>query len=406
MSGMSGKVVNRAGLELPRHHYERVIVGGGMMGLACAFYLRRLAPEGNLLVVEADGIPSEGGATFVSPAIAHRAFEDAETRARADWTLSVLERLSEETGVTRPHDLPFRGGGWARLSGAAERVAGLETLSLESFLTGLTEAQRTNLRHLIHLDEVGHVLYDPKGGYGSAEAVALHYGHGAVALGADLLLNARATFEGANRLRIERLEFNRYMGRERVRTESVEADTLIVAAGAETADWLEEALGVPLPLRKVYAQYPRIEADPRFHMLNGRVTMPVLDFAGFTLRPQGEGVLVVPSPLPPDPPDYTPTGGRVAGVRVGLRRELLDRLMNASDALLFVAWESLNLGKTVKRVRGAWEVVTKSGGPEWTRLENTSHYALVGGLEGFSLGLAVAYDLAATIHQVESRPWG
>ena len=47
--------------------------------------------------------------------------------------------------------------------------------------------------------------------------------------------------------------------------------------------------------------------------------MPVLEHKGFTLRPQGEGLLVVPPPLSPDPAGYTPTGGNLMGVRTGLR---------------------------------------------------------------------------------------
>ena len=57
----TGKVVNRAGLELPRTCYDTAIVGGGLLGLACAFYLRRFAPERTLLIIEADGVPSEEG---------------------------------------------------------------------------------------------------------------------------------------------------------------------------------------------------------------------------------------------------------------------------------------------------------------------------------------------------------
>ena len=397
----AGKVVNRAGLELPRTRYDTIIVGGGLLGLACAFYLRRFAPERTLLVIEADGVPSEEGATFVSPAVAHRTFE-GEAGRRAAWALSILARLAEETGVTRPHDVPFRNVGWARSLSKPVEVAGLETLELNTFLEHLSQKGQTDIPQLLNLEGTSHVLYDPKGGYGSAEAAALHFGFGAVGSGADLLLNARATLTEST-IKLERLEFARDMQRKVVRTESVEADTLIVAAGAWSAALIEEGLGEVLRVGRVYTQYPRVEKDARLKLAAGRVVMPVIEHQGFTLRPQGEGLLVVPPPLPPDPAGYVPTGGGLMGVRTGLRRELLDTLTAHADALPLLGWDTLNLGKTVSKVRGAWEVLTRSGHPEWRRVGEA--YALLGGRDGFTLGLAAAYDLAATLADVDGRPW-
>ena len=74
-------------------------------------------------------------------------------------------------------------------------------------------------------------------------AAALHFGFGAVGSGADLLLNARATLTESRAIKLERLEFARDMQRKVVRTEAVEADTLIVAAGAWSAALIEEGLG-------------------------------------------------------------------------------------------------------------------------------------------------------------------
>ena len=396
----TGKVVNRAGQGLPRTRYDTVIVGGGLLGLACAFYTRRFLPERTLLVIEADGVPSEEGATFVSPAVAHGAFE-GEARRRAAWALSVLARLAEETGVTRPHDVPFREVGWARSLSEPVAVTGLETLTVDAFLESQNQ---TDLTQLVNFDKASHVLYNPKGGYGSAEAAALHFGHGAVKEGADLLLNARATLAGPNTLKLERLEFARDMQRKVVRREVVEADTLVVAAGAWSAALVEDGLGEVVPVGRVYMQYPRVERDARLALEAGRVAMPVIEHQGFTLRPQGEGLLVVPPTLPPDPAGYVPTGGNLMGVRTGLRRELLDALMAYTDDLPLLEWDTLNLGKTVSKVRGAWEVLTESGRPEWRRVGETA-YVLLGGREGFTLGLAAAYDLAATLAEVGARPW-
>ena len=399
LSVMSGNVMNRAGLVLPRKHYDYVVLGGGLLGLAVAFYLRRLEPQASLLIVEQGGIPSESGATFVSPAVAHAFFEEDELRKRARWNLQTLANLSKETGVERPNDVPFRQVGMLSL----ERENGADTQPTQALLETFAFQQVEATKHLLELPEFPHARWDASAGYGSAEAAALHYGYGAVKEGADLLLNARAQPLNKFEIKLERLEFDRQMRHRVVKTEKITADAVIVAAGASTPALVEDALGVLLPYRRHYVQYPRIETDVRLPLDGGRVNLPVICADGFTLRPQGEGVLVVPPPLSPDPDGYEPTGARLLGVRVGVRREVLDTLLAHADALPFVNWESLNLGKTVQKVRGAWEVIPPDGVPKWRQVEGW--HTLVGGRHGFSLGLAAAYDLAATLANTEARPW-
>jgi glycine/D-amino acid oxidase-like deaminating enzyme len=194
------------------------------------------------------------------------------------------------------------------------------------------------------------------------------------------------------------------MRREVVKTERVTADAVVIAAGVGTAALIEEGVGVTLPLRKSYNQYPRLEASPQLTLTEGRVALPVVEHLGFSLRTQGEGVLVVPPPLPPDPEGYQPRGGQLVGVRVGLRRELLEELMERLESMPFLAWETLNLGKTASGVRGAWDVHTPSGLPEFFEVR-PGLYALAGGREGLTLGLAAALDLAGKVANQPERPW-
>ena len=395
--------MNRAGLALPRTHYDRVVLGGGLLGLAAAFYLRALEPEASLLIVEQGGIPSESGATFVSPAVAHAFFEQAELRQRARWTLQILANLSEETGVERPNDVPFRQVGVLNL----ERETREGTQPTRKHLETFSSEQANAMGALLALPEFPHARWDAGAGYGSAEAAALHYGYGAVGRGADLLLNARAQPLNEREIKLERLEFDRQMRHRVVKTEKhTTADAVIVAAvGAETSALVEDALGVLLPYRRRYVQYPRIEADARLP-LAGRAC-ELYPSSVQTVSPYAPKERVCWScrpPSSPDPDGYEPTGARLLGVRVGVRREVLDALLAHADALPFVNWESLNLGKTVQKVRGAWEVIPPDGVPEWRQVGDNWH-TLVGGRHGFSLGLAAAYDLVATLAKRDARPW-
>ena len=280
-----------------------------------------------------------------------------------------FSKLGERNGRHAAHDVPFREVGWARSLPAPVAVAGLETLTADAFLEKLLQEKQTDLTKLANFGEASHVLYDPKGGYGSAEAAALHFGHGAVREGADLLLNARATLTGPNTLTLERLEFARDMQRKVVKREVVEAGTLIVAAGAWSAALIEDGLGEVLPVGRVYMQYPRVEADKRLKLGTGleagRVAMPRARAQGLHPPAPGRGPAGGPAMLPPDPAGYLQRAELLWACGRACAANSWTCSWRTRGDLPLLEWDTLNLGKTVSKFGALWEVLTGSGGPEW-----------------------------------------
>ncbi|MEJ2667784.1 MAG: FAD-dependent oxidoreductase, partial [Deinococcales bacterium] len=53
----------------PRETYDVAVIGGGLLGAAVAERLRSLAPQASVVLIEADGLPNESGATVASPGL-------------------------------------------------------------------------------------------------------------------------------------------------------------------------------------------------------------------------------------------------------------------------------------------------------------------------------------------------
>jgi len=393
---MAGRVFNHSGLALERTHYDIGIVGGGLLGLSCAFWMMTLEPGLKVLIVEQGGIPQEGGATQNSSGL----FSLAQLGNRleeARWTLGVLQNLEQITGIQRPHDPKFQQVGWLTLF--SEGVGN----ALEPNLTFLSSAARSNLERLVNLSSVTHAQRDPEGGYGSVSSAALHFGFGAVAKGVDLMLSTRAHSEaGSRHLTLERLDIDRHMKVFVARQERVSVNKLVVAAGAEGRAWLEQNLNLNFELPTHYVQHLRISEKALLERLGGEVVMPILERGGFVLRPHLGGVLISLPPIAPDPADYVSRGASFMGVPVGLRREYLDSVLEAMDALPCLGWPELNLGKTALELLGAWEVAREY--PGWLEVD-AGVYTLFGGRRGFELGLSTAFDLASSVLGKAGRPW-
>jgi glycine/D-amino acid oxidase-like deaminating enzyme len=400
---MSGSVLNRADLDLPRERYDLVVIGGGLLGLAAAFYHRKFAPTRSVLVVEQGGVPSEEGETHFSPAIHHQFFRDEEQRRRARWWSEILNHPENESGVSIAMKNSFATVGYltsnpAAIEMARTRADGLQRVRAADF-------RGTMVERFFAFGPDTRLAFDPTGGCGNAEALALHFGFGAVALGVDLCLNARAAFDRSGDVRLDRLTLNNRMQVEIARQSRVHASTLIIAAGAATGPLIEHQLGELTPLRRYFAQFPRIDFEPPFQLrTDGTLEMPVVSAGDLTIRPHLDGALVVPASLPPDPDGYTPQGGRFMGVNVGLRKELITRFVSRMESIPALGLPSFNLGKAPRNLRGAWEALTPGGLPEFRRVAELDTYALVGGALGFSLGPACAVELAARL-TASAVPW-
>lgn len=402
-----GKVLNRAALDPPRGEYDFVIIGGGLLGVACAWFLREFAPERSVLLVEAGGIPSEEGGTHVCPALHHHLYPDPEERARARWLTGWLETLAR--GGEKPL---FARVGFLRPAGDGEEDAA-GAVPFAAWREGQPENVRRNVDTLFGFADEAPVVFDPDGGHGNAEALALRLGHAGVGRGLDLMLNARAAFDGPATLRLDRLEMNNRMQVEVVRQTTVRAGSIVVACGAAGARLVAEGWGEALPpgFGRFFAQYPRFENDADLRRdARGVTEMPVVAArrGGFTIRPHGDGALLVPAlPTDPDPEGYAPVGGKLFGVGTGLRGELLAPLVAALEELPALGRPSLNLGKTVANVRGAWETLTPAGRPAvWQHPGGAPVRLLAGGAHGFSLGIAAACELAHRLSGTDtSLPW-
>ncbi len=375
-----GKVLNHANIPLERSHYDLVIVGAGMLGLSLAFWLRTLAPQHSVLVVEEGGIPRERGATQNRSGIFAPLKQDNQT----EFVWDTLQNIARVTQIQRPYDPVFQPCGAVHLARAGNPIP-------------FSQPVQHNLEQLLDMQNYAGATWQPQAGYGSPSSVALHFGFGAVAQGADLMLNARAVAGTAQTLCLERLDIDNTMRVHVSRCDLVTYDRLVVAAGAWSAGWLEQNMHISSDIPVRYVQHLRLDEKIPLERSGTEVNLPVVLVDGFRLRPHFGGVLLelpdLPTVVAPNI-QHIPTGGTLEGVEVGLCSAALEGMLNHLEHMPMLGSEHLFLGKTSLDLMGSWQVAQDL--PSWCKIAN-GLYTLLGGKQTFERGLAVARDLAVAL---------
>lgn len=383
MTGGAGRVWAHVGQAFTETSYDVVVVGAGRMGAACALFLRRLTPGLRLLIVERGGLPNEEGATILAPGVWTTQDVPPGREAEAAW---VRAQVAGEFG-----DVQFAARPLLELH--REEVAG--SVPIAKILARFPEAAELFDPEALSFGQVDEAaaLYRPG-------AVALACGQGAVRAGADLLLNSHAHLIPGG-VRVDRLTVTNIHQIVTHETHELRARVMVVATGADGPNAAEHDLGVHTAHGRAYRQTPRLNTPST----DGT---PILRAGGLTLRPQHGGFTLIPPIHHRDPHGYLPTGGRLTGVPVGVRRETLEDLIRLMDALPPLGTEALEVGRSLADVPGAWLALPQGRAdtlPVHERLTDGAHL-LLGGPLADTLGLAVAYDLAAEIAGVRERLWG
>ncbi|MDO4246434.1 MAG: FAD-dependent oxidoreductase [Deinococcus sp.] len=353
--------------------FDIVVVGAGRMGAACALYLRQLAPHLSLLLVEEGGLPNEEGATILAPGV-WTAFDVPEGQeAAAEWTreqlLSGIEKLEVES---RPLVELLRDG--------ADTVPSSEALAHAPEALALLDPQ---VYPCAHVDDRA-LTYRPG-------QLALQAAQQAIRLGANLLLNTRAE-PGVGQVKLHRLTVTNTHQIVVHETRQVRARAVVVAAGAAGPVLVEHGVGLHTRHGRAYVQYPRLN-------LPTSAQTPVLRAGGLTLRPQNDGLTLIPPIHHRDPQGYQPAGGQLTGVLTGLRREVLEDLVALMDGLPALSSDRLELGRSSADIAGAW-VSLPGGQPDTIPTAEQPApglFLLLGGPRADTLGLATAHALATEV---------
>ncbi|WP_425146008.1 FAD-dependent oxidoreductase [Deinococcus sp.] len=367
-TGLSGQVYAHVGQAFRELRYDLLIVGAGRMGAALARFVMEAAPQVRLLLAEEGGLPNEEGASLLAAGVWH-SFVPPEQRVRTERARQLLGESLNTCGV---------------LQGRADPHPGFSPL--RDFWTPELDA-------LIDPEVLPFARLDARGGSFSVGSQTLQNAQTAVKLGADLMLNVRAELLGGGGARLHRLSVTNTHQVVVDHSVTLRAGAVIVAAGAAGAHLVEAGLGLITAHRQAYRQSPRLN-------LPSGPGSRVLRASGFILRPHSGGYSVTPPTVHPDPWGYVPSGGRLAGVPVGLRRELIESVLDNLEALPGLGGEGLVVGRSSADIPGAWVALPAGGWPLSERLDG-QHWLLLGGERADLSGLSVAEELALEIAKLQ-----
>ncbi|MFC6617027.1 FAD-dependent oxidoreductase [Deinococcus radiophilus] len=257
-SGPRGQVWAHVGQPFDRRAYDVVVIGAGMLGAGCAAALREVVPGRSLLLLDEGGLPNEEGATLLGAGVWDAAGLEGHATELAERSRAELQRWLGDALTPR-----------TLLDFGAERTEAAEA-SAEVLQAFDDMADWVDPEQLPHVTRREVLTYRPG-------ELTLRLGQGAVAAGADLMLNVRAELTPGG-VRLHRLSVTNRHEIVVHETHDITVDQVIVAAGAAGPELIESGLGLHTPHGRAYVQRPRLRQP-------SGPTSPLLRAGNLLLRP-------------------------------------------------------------------------------------------------------------------------
>jgi len=270
--------------------YDVILVGGGVMGCATAYYLLRFDPRLKVAILEMDAT-YEKASTPLSDGNTRIQFNIKENIQISQFGLEVLKRFSQEMEVNgEKPDAAFRQQGNLFVLDEASREESYEGMLLQQSLGcevhWLTPEEVQQHYPLYNLKDCVAGTFGPQDGTMSPLAVLMGYKKKVISLGAKFL-QAEVTeiLKHGNQIVGVKLSSGRLLN-----------GNIVVNTAGAWAPKIAKTVGVDLPIEPTKRQVTIIETNVR-----PEKTLPVLFLpSGFYCIHESEGIFTVGKSLPTD----------------------------------------------------------------------------------------------------------
>jgi glycine/D-amino acid oxidase-like deaminating enzyme len=276
---------------MDKNIYDVIMVGGGVMGCATAYYLLKKDPQIKVAIIEKD--PTyEFSSTVLSDANIRLQFNVKENIQISQYGLEVLETFANdmEVGGVKP-DVAFRQQGNLFLADEAGKQATLKGLTTQQSLgcpvEWLIPAQIKERFPLFKVDQLAGGAFCSLDGTMDANAVLMAYKNKAVELGAEYIVGEVYEILKAN---------GRVIGVCLASGDELTANFVVNSAGA----WAQKiacTVGVELPVDPVKRQVFVLETNVETEVVYPLTVFP----SGLYLIQEHAKIFMAGKILPDDP---------------------------------------------------------------------------------------------------------
>ncbi|MFH0919681.1 MAG: FAD-binding oxidoreductase [Fibrobacterota bacterium] len=275
--------------------YDVVIIGGGIMGSATAYYLKRTAPNIKTAVIEMDPSYSRASTTL-SMSNARIQFSFRSNVQISQYAFEVLENFEQEMTVKdRRPSIGYRREGNLFMVDAEGRIPAENALKMQQDMgcdiEWWTPEQVRKRFPLYNTEGYSGATFGPKDGHFDAYGVLMGYRAKAISMGAEFIHAEVSEITKTGKL-ITGVRLNT--------GEDIGANTVVNCAGAWCAE-IARTVGVILPVQPVKRQVFALDTKVK---PEGPLPLTVLP-SGLYFRTETGGLILLGKSMPEDPVGFS-----------------------------------------------------------------------------------------------------